>query len=80
MEEEDICKLHATERWSSGWRVEPPAETDWEVVLGSNWNYISFHTQESMSGETKENHEKNSVRIAGLLVEIWTQDLPNKKC
>jgi hypothetical protein len=29
--------------------------------------------------DTEESHEKHSVRIAGLLAEIWSWNLLNKK-
>jgi hypothetical protein len=33
----------------------------------------------NLPGGTEENHQKDSVKIAGLWADIWTCDLPHMK-
>jgi hypothetical protein len=47
-------------------------------VEGSDNDVVSGTVLE-FAWRTEENHEKFSVRIAGLRAEIWSQDLPNTK-
>jgi hypothetical protein len=48
--------------------------------FGRKRSWLNFKALPQLSTlQTEENHEENSVRIAGLRAEILTRDLPNTK-